>query len=186
MSTLPALLNTFLGIVAFKLASLESAKSNEFKRLTYWFIFGITCVISGLFLHVSVIPISKQIWSTSFALVTSGITCCMLALVSWLVDIQQFLVKFHWTRSMEWFGSNSLVMYIVPLFGAGTLMNIPVHYSGATSTSEENLFNCIYYYTLKIWFPSTELAALIYAIVFQCLFWPLAWFLHWRKIFIKL
>jgi predicted acyltransferase len=55
-------------------------------------------------------PIVKNIWTSSFALVTGGISAVLLGLFYWVVDILQWR---RWCVPFVWIGTNALTLYLL-------------------------------------------------------------------------
>jgi len=70
------------------------------------------------------IPINKQLWTTSFALLTAGLAAAGLALCIGLVD--RYPPR-SWSRPFEIFGRNAIAAYLI----SRLLANVPrVHIAG--------------------------------------------------------
>ncbi|XP_059489614.1 heparan-alpha-glucosaminide N-acetyltransferase [Neocloeon triangulifer] len=79
---LPSLLTVFLGVQAGAILLLYK-KSSE--RLVRWFLWGAVCLVSGFAISI-IIPINKNLWSTTFSLCTSGSAFLVLVLCYILID----------------------------------------------------------------------------------------------------
>lgn len=55
-------------------------------------------------------PIIKNIWTSSFSLVTGGINAVLLGLFYWVVDIRQWRL---WCVPFVWIGTNALTLYLL-------------------------------------------------------------------------
>ena len=178
LSSLSAVTNAFVGILAFKVA--RAAGKDAHKRLNYWFIMGSLMILAALAIDYAGLPIGKKLWTTSFALITSGIACIFLAIVSFIVDIHQF--KKYWSAPFLWIGSNPLIMYCVPTLVAIIMLKIPVPHNGKQS----NLYSAEFLTLFASWIKPLELASFLHGVVFELIFIPIAFLLYWKKIYIKL
>ncbi|EFC49782.1 hypothetical protein NAEGRDRAFT_78070 [Naegleria gruberi] len=90
LSSLSAVTNAFVGILAFKVA--RAAGKDAHKRLNYWFIMGSLMILAALAIDYAGLPIGKKLWTTSFALITSGIALleCTISL-DWFKSIDNVL-----------------------------------------------------------------------------------------------
>jgi predicted acyltransferase len=69
---------------------------------------GAVAVACGL-LWSLVLPLSKPLWTGSFALVTAGITAIVLAATYVVVDVRGLR---RWSVPFAWLGANALVIYV--------------------------------------------------------------------------
>jgi predicted acyltransferase len=70
------------------------------------------------------VPINKQLWTTSFAVFTSGLAATALASTIWLVEGRSQRL---WFRPLEILGSNAIAAYLI----SRLLANAPrVHVMG--------------------------------------------------------
>lgn len=175
VSNLSAVTNTFAGLLFYKVA--ERAKGDEYKRLAHWMLLGTALVLSGLFIHWLGFEINKSIWSTSFALVTAGLAGITLSIISFLVDTLQW--NKYWPAPFLWVGSNPLLLYIVPTVVVILMINIYV-------TSNRTLYSAAFQTLFASWVPDPRMASLLWSLFYEMCFIPGAWFLYWRKIYVKL
>lgn len=175
VSNLSAVTNTFIGLLFYKIA--ENAKGDEYKRLAHWLLFGTALVLAGLFIHWLGFEINKNIWSTSFALVTAGLAGITLSFISFFVDTLKW--NKYWPAPFLWVGSNPLLLYIVPTLVTILMINIRI-------TPGMTLYSAAYRTLFASWVPDKRMASLLWSIAFELCFIPGAWFLYWRKIYVKL
>jgi predicted acyltransferase len=106
LSTIPALANTLFGVLA---ASLLLAPRAAWQKLIILLSSGVFFIATGL-LWSHWFPLNKRVWTSSFALYTTGIAMVLLALLFWVIDGPP---KFR--RGLTpWlvFGTNALTAYI--------------------------------------------------------------------------
>src|SRR5574344_2080699 len=82
LSTIPAIAHVLIGFCVGKLLMETSDINGKIERL---FIIGTTLTFAGFLLSYGC-PISKKIWSPTFAIVTCGLASSFLALLIWLID----------------------------------------------------------------------------------------------------
>lgn len=166
VSTLCAVTNTLLGFYCAHLFSKETDLSGKIISV---FTLGCSLVIAGFLIHFF-IPYNKNIWSPSFALVTSGSCGMLLGMVMNIRDRLGHSGK--WSRIFLVFGVNPLMLYV-----SSDLIAIIL---GKTRISQ------IIYETCMTLIPWPSIAALAYALVFVALNFAIGYPLYQRKIYIKL
>lgn len=169
LSTFPALVNVFAGYFAGKYIQ-EKGKSYEgiAKLLMVGFLF-----IAAGFLWNYSFEINKKIWSSSYVLLTVGLSFSILALVVYYTD---FLKQTKGVYFFEVFGKNTLVIYLLSELILTVLWNIPIHQKIAYSWIYENIFKNAGDYFGAFLFSLTNM--------FFC--WFVGYVLDQKKIYIKI
>jgi predicted acyltransferase len=110
LSTLPATASSLLGVFAgmlIKNPSVEPAR--KVRLLLLW---GVAGIAAGLLWHLE-FPIIKKIWSSSFVLLTAGISSMLLAVFYLVIDIKNHR---GWCRPFVWIGTNAITIYLIAHF----------------------------------------------------------------------
>jgi predicted acyltransferase len=109
LTQIPALCLTVLGTCA---GDTLLSDSKENKKLTYLLLSAFTCMGLGLVwsLHF---PINKHLWSSSFILLTAGMSFLFLAVFYWVIDVLKYQ---KWTFFFKVIGMNSLTIYLAYRF----------------------------------------------------------------------
>lgn len=83
-------------------------KSRTIRLLMWCFVFGLLAgILTGFQIEDGPIPISKNMWSLSYVLITSAISLAVFTLTYLLIDVQQW-----WSGNpFRWAGMNSILMY---------------------------------------------------------------------------
>jgi predicted acyltransferase len=173
LSTLSASINVLTGAVFANLYLRNPEKFRPARQIGAGAAFMTIGLLASLFY-----PPIKQIWTGSFALFSSGVALALLGGFSLLVTNGLagkllFPVKVY--------GSNALLVFIISgiTFATFDKSFFPV---GAEIISFRmlglNLFNSF--------LPDIRLASLAFAFTFVCMLYPLLWFLHSRRWFLKL
>jgi predicted acyltransferase len=154
----PALCLTVLGAWAGEILSFGSHN----KKLAYLCGIGIIGVLIGL-AWGQVFPINKHLWSSSFILLTAGMSFLFLAGFYWVIDVKGYT---KWAFFFKVIGMNSLLVYYVYRF-------VDFNYTS------ELLFGGIYGLAPEAW-----------QLVFQALgatllVWLFLYVMYKNKIFIK-
>jgi predicted acyltransferase len=175
VSTIPALTTTLFGVLAGHW--LRAPRSGQVKTLGLLGA-GIALLAIG-FIMDRWLPINKNMWTSSFAVFTAGVSSVCLAIFFWVTD-----VKAHqrWARPFEIFGMNALAIYVLSVLGARLLYLFGwCEEGGAYLELREYLFQILF----EPWAP-TILASLMYAIVYVLLMYLVAWTMWKKRVFIKL
>jgi predicted acyltransferase len=110
LSTLPAIASSLFGVFAgllLKNAGVEPAR--KVRLLVLW---GAAGVVAGLLWQFE-FPIIKKIWSSSFVLLTAGLSSLLLALFYHVIDIKQHR---KWCQPFVWIGMNAITIYLIAHF----------------------------------------------------------------------
>jgi predicted acyltransferase len=105
LSTVPAIATALCGVFAGHWLKERGAAH---RALWLW-----TAGAAGSLVALAwarVLPINKNLWTSSFALFTAGLAAQMLALCYWLVDVRGWRA---WSRPLVAFGRNPLAAYFL-------------------------------------------------------------------------
>lgn len=117
---LPAITSVLFGVLAGQLLRGEWRPR---QRLLGLLGSGIVLIVAGELL-ATLVPINKQLWTTSFAIFMSGLAATALACTIWLVDGRPLRL---WSRPLEIIGMNAIAAYLISRLVA----NLPrVHVMG--------------------------------------------------------
>lgn len=85
---------------------------------------GLVCIIIALIWSIS-FPIIFKLWSSSFAMLTIGVSSVLLGLFYWIIDVKGYQ---KWAFPFIVVGLNSITIYLASgLFDFGSVVNIFVH-----------------------------------------------------------
>ncbi|MDR1624119.1 MAG: heparan-alpha-glucosaminide N-acetyltransferase domain-containing protein [Tannerellaceae bacterium] len=166
LSATGSVAHVLIGFFAGKLI-LDGKGDNE-KIIRNLFILGTVLVFAGLLLSYGC-PVNKKVWSSTFVLTTCGFGSLLLALLSWIVDING---KKSGAMFFESFGINPLYLYV-----QAALLSTLAASAGFTS-----------------WMYGSVLAPVLgnyggsagWAVFFVVLNWLPGYFLYKKQIYIKL
>lgn len=105
LSFIPSMGTMIFGILAGELIRGSGSQSDKFKKLVLW---GISCVVLGYLLHLTLCPSVKRIWTPSWTVFSAGWTFLMLSAFYWICDVRGYR---KWTLPLVVFGMNSIFMY---------------------------------------------------------------------------
>ena len=170
LSSFPAVATGLLGMMAGFILISKAELKDKLLRL---FLLAATLLVCGDIAQYFM-PLNKSIWSSSFVLMTGGISCLLLACFVYWVDIKGQDSKFKFARV---FGVNAIFAYTL----AGLFYTV--------------------FYSKKLWGISLsttfvqqaitigvapKLASLLYALFYVFIIWIPTYQLFKRKIYIKL
>lgn len=160
LTTFPAICLTILG--AFGGEILKKDSLSQHQKLKQILLTSLICIVIALVwsLHF---PIFKRLWTSSFILLTSGMSFLFLGMFYWIIDILKFQ---KWSFFFVIIGMNSLTIYLIYRF-------VNFRYTSRL------LFEGLYKPLGETWQPVMEsLGAL-------ALVWLFLYFLYRKKIFFK-
>jgi len=158
ISTLPAICTALIGALAGHW--LRSNRSQN-RKTTGLALMGLMSLVAGYGWGVY-FPIIKNIWTSSFVLVSAGYSLLLLALLYWVIDVKKYK---KWAFFFIIIGLNAITIYVVQW-----VVNFDV-IAGYLVQGLAELAG------------SAEL--LILALGAIMLKWLLLWFLYRQKIFLK-
>ncbi|HNR66827.1 MAG TPA: DUF5009 domain-containing protein [bacterium] len=176
LSTLPSISTALSGVLAGHwLRSVRSAQ----QKVVGLLLGGAVCFGLGYLVNLD-FPINKNLWSSSFVLVTSGLAAVGLGILYWVVDLRGWR---KWSWPFLVFGMNAITVYILSSFFAKMMVyNWRVTQPDGTSIALKTWL----YQTLFASWASPMNASLFYALSYV-FFWFLVMVLFYRKrMFVKI
>jgi len=170
LSTLPAIATGVTGMLA---GHLIISKMEQERKLVYLFTLSFFAFVAGFFWGY-IFPLNKNIWTSSFVMVTSGLAGMTLAASIFVVDI---LGRTRFTKPGIIFGSNAIAVYVL-----ADVWRLPF-YSWEISGDSLNVHWMNMFEHLG-W--SMKFGSFTYAMLFIGFNFIPAWILYKKKIFIKL
>jgi predicted acyltransferase len=163
LGTLPAIANVIAGFWVGRYIQLKGKTMGMLVRLIL-----TGCTLTALAFGWNIwFPINKNLWSSSFVLLTAGLDCIILAVIMYVTD---FLRRDRRAYFFEVFGKNALFIYLL-----SEVMAILMR--GA------HVYKPIYDHIFK--FAGMYLGSLLFAICFMLACWLAGWYLDKRKIYIR-
>jgi predicted acyltransferase len=107
LSTLPAVASCLLGVFAGML--LRDSRVPNPRKALWLFAVGIAAVILGNFWGLQ-FPIIKKLWTSSYVLVAGGWSAMLLATFYWIIDVKGLS---KWAMPFVWIGMNPITIYLL-------------------------------------------------------------------------
>ncbi|MES2704412.1 MAG: DUF5009 domain-containing protein [Bacteroidota bacterium] len=158
VSTIPAICTGMLGIYAGSI--LKSTRSPETKTL--WLAgIGAALIAAALLWHIN-FPINKNLWTSSFVLLTGGLSMVLLSLFYYIIDVLGYS---KWAFFFKVIGVNSIMIYVSSRF---------INWDHATNA----FFR---------WVPQVaELyGPVLWALGFLAVKWAFLYFMYRKKVFLR-
>lgn len=172
LSTFPALAHVLIGFCVGKMIMGIKSLDEKIERM---FIVGALLMLAGGLLAY-LCPISKKLWTPTFAMATCGISCTLLALLTWLIDKRKHQDRI--TGFFHVFGVNPLALYVLSDLILIPYCMLPV-FGG--KTFQQVLYNDVFAAVLP---PAW--ASLMWALVCVLTCWLVGLWLFKKNIYIKL
>lgn len=166
LSTFPAVATSLLGIFAGLL--LRRTDRTPMQKLAWLAAAGVAALAVGWLWHLQ-FPVVKKIWTSSFVLVAGGWSLLLLAGFYWVVDIRLWR---GWCRPFIWIGMNAITLYVASNL-LGGFRRVAQRLVGGD---------------VKAFLDGSAAAGagdVLIALTGFGLVLCLAWFLHARKIFLR-
>lgn len=174
LSTIPAIASLLIGLVAGEWLRMEHSRSRKALMLAG---VGLILVMIGWSLN-PLLPINKKIWTTTFALFSSGVSLLIFSLLYAALDIKHWR---WWTFPALVFGTNSILAFALSNVITTLTDRIQVH---VQSGSALTLHQWLYSYCFADWLAPVH-ASLAYAIVIVLFNLALLYPLYRRRIFLR-
>ncbi|MEM9821787.1 MAG: DUF5009 domain-containing protein [Bacteroidota bacterium] len=169
LSTLPAAVNVIGGYFT---GSYLLRDKITYEHLAKLLMLGSVLMALAYCWHLS-FPINKKIWTSSYVLLTIGISMIVLTLIIYLMEFKTKPLSFYF---FDIFGKNSLVIYLFSIFLAILLLVF-------RTPHQQNFYSWIYVNGFKWIGPYYGAFAFAFSFMLAC--WLFGWFLYRRKIFIR-
>ena len=175
LSTLPAIVTALAGI--FTGEWLRSPRSQS-DKLIGLFVWGSIAAGAGGFFGYF-FPVNKNLWTSSYVVLTSGLALILLAVIYYVVDIHGRDV---WAGPFVVFGTNAIAVFVSSSLAAKILYKIRwTGVDGVTIT----LKTWFYDHFFASWIPDNA-ASLAWATLHVIFWWAIMNLLYQKKIFIKI
>jgi predicted acyltransferase len=174
VSTLPAIATTLFGLLAGLLLRSEAPLEKKVARLILW---GWAGALAGL-LWNTVLPINKNLWTSSYAVFMSGLAAACLGVCIFAVDLKGWR---SWSRPFEWLGTNALFLFVAS--DLVTIFLIWIKVTGADG-QRRSLYGTLYRSVFDH-FADPRAGSFLFALAY-CAFWiAVASLLYRKRVFVK-
>jgi len=161
-------------------------KGKSFEMLANLMIAGVVLVMAG-YCWDMVFPVNKKIWTSSYAVYTSGLAIITLSVFIYLLEFRQ--AKGTWSKFFDVFGKNPLFIFVLSGFLPRLLALIRINDHLDPKTGKPVYlppFGWFYEHVCKNVFTSDlRVGSLLYALIMIAFYWLIVYILDKRKIYIK-
>ncbi len=190
MSTIPAIVQVIFGYLVgdyilqkSKLpehlpANPEKSELSSFglyPMLTGLFVAGVALLVTG-FCWDMVFPINKKIWTSSYTIYTTGLAIITIATMIYMIEIKK--IRGGLARFFDVFGKNALFVFALSAF-------LPKGLALIKLGDGVNPWNWLYKKVLIHIPGAKENGSLAYAICVITFMWLICWWMHKKKIYVK-
>jgi predicted acyltransferase len=174
LATFPACVNVIAGTL-FGLLYISQHKYLNWKIMM---VSAAVLMLSSTFLHYSdLVPIIKKIWTSSFALFSTGFSIFLLAIIS-------IIIKFRYTSQLFFpvkvFGANALSVFIIVLI-LQPLMDIPTFDSNGEILS----FRTKGFQVISLLISNPQYASFLYTLIFLILLYAVLYLCYKKNWYLK-
>jgi len=169
MSTIPALFNVIAGYAVGQFLQKNGKSINGILKLI---IAGIVFVLIATFWN-EFMPVNKKLWTSSFALLTVGLDCLLIALIVYLIDFMGLTKGTHFFLVT---GKNPLLIYLLSELGVTVMFLITI--------GNESLFRWLYSHFFV--YAGDYLGAFLFSVWWMLTCWFVGFLLDRKKIYIKI
>ena len=180
LSTVPAIATALLGLLA---GAWLRSKVEPTRKAIGFVAGGLLLFVLGLLWGEAapkwlLFPVNKNLWSSSFVLLTAGLGTALFGLTWWLVDVRAWR---GWTGPFVTYGKNAIAVYVGSELLSGAWGTIAWASAGGTARSlQERLHLALF----ASWLPPVT-AAFAFALANVLLWYGVAWWMDRRGIYLK-
>jgi predicted acyltransferase len=174
LSTLPAIVSSLFGIFTGEWLLSERDAGTKTRDM---FLAGVVLIPAGLAWGL-VFPISKNLWTSSYVVFTTGTALLLLGLMYWAIDVRRW--RGAWQKPLVVYGRNAIAVFV--LSGLLTKTMGRIHIGGADGSS---LYGWIYQHLFRSWAGDYN-GSLAFAVSYVVFWWAMMWLLHKRRLYIKI
>lgn len=163
LSTIPAIANALLGMLTGELLRIRSAKPGRYARLAIMAGSGTALILLALLWNLD-FPINKNLWTSSFVLLTSGLSLLLLSFFYLVTDIWRLR---SWAFVFVVIGLNPITIYMA--------QNGIIHFRATAN----------YFFSGIIGYAPESFQPFWSALTYFVVSWLFLYFLYKRRWFLK-
>jgi len=174
LSTFPALATTLIGTLC---GDWLRRSQRSALKITGFLVSGMGLVVIGQALH-AYFPINKQLWTSTYVLLTAGVAFIVMAICYGFIDRLGFK---KWALPFLVFGGNAITVFIGSSLLARIMLSIEIPFNGSTQPLKALLYERI----LSPGFGD-YLGSLLFPVILLFIWFLLMFPLYRRNIHIKI
>ena len=176
LSTIPAIATCLSGVLTGYWIQAKKSGSAMLRPLA---IVGLVSFSAGLFWN-HWFPINKNLWTSSFVLMSSGFALMLFALLHWILDTRGW--RGRWTVPFLVFGMNAIAGFLADALVYGPAYSFHAHLPNGKNVMWLEWAD---YHLLRLGMNPYN-TSLLYSLLAVAFGWLLLWPLYRKKIFVKL
>lgn len=173
LSTIPAVATTLLGALAG-----EWLRAAGLRHKLAGLVAGGLLLLAAGALWQRVLPLNKNLWTSSYALFMSGLAALFLALCLEVIDRRGWK---DWARPFEWLGRNPIAAFVASTLVTILMLAVKLPNPGGKPRS---LYAAIYR-TAFDRFTDPRLGSLLFALAYLALWLAIFGLLYRKRVFLK-
>jgi predicted acyltransferase len=174
LSSVPAAATTLVGVVTGLWLRSSAAMGRKVLGLARA---GLVLFVAGQLWHVW-FPINKQLWTSSYVLLTAGAALITLAACVQLIEVRGVRA---WSRPFVILGRNAIALFVLSGLVGKLLIILKVPQPDGQGAS----LQWVIYERGFAWMAAPKNASLIYSLVFLVLIYSVCYLLYRRQIFLR-
>jgi len=171
LSTVPSIVTGITGILA---GYIVLSKMTAERKIIWMMVMGTISLAAGYLWGLD-FPINKNIWTSSYVLVSSGMAFLLLGTLYWFVDVLGYK---KWTPFFVAFGSNAITAYVIHGIFADIM--------GIIMVTDDKNFRQFTYEGLTHLGLGMEAASFLWAILYVLLCFVPIWIMYKKHIIVKI
>ena len=173
VSMIPGISSVLFGVLVGKFIMERKDHQSVVRMLG---IAAVAGIVVGLVWNL-VVPLSKILWTASFAVYTAGWSCAVLLFFYWLIEVKG---KNRWAFPFVVFGMNAITLYVATgLFVRWVMLPWKVRFDGSFTSLTG------YFYKSFAAVAGPTIGSLMYSTLIIGIGWLLCYWMYKRKIFLK-
>jgi predicted acyltransferase len=176
LSTIPAIGTTLIGVLTGHWLRSQASPRTKALRMAGLGLLGLA---AGL-VWDRWFPINKNLWTSSFVLLTGGFALMFLAALYWAIEIKNW--RGVWTMPFLVFGMNAIAGFVADSFVYGPGYTFTVKGPSGTALAWHEAAQA----KIMAWGLNAPNASLVYSVAAVLFCWILLWLLWRKRIFIKI
>jgi predicted acyltransferase len=175
LSTLPAIATMLFGVLT---GHLLNFKEKHISKTSWMLVIGGVLIILGLLMD-HWLPINKNLWTSSYAVFTSGVALTVFACCYWVIDVKKYQ---KWSKPLQIYGLNALTVFVM----SGVVGRLTKFIKVTDLSGQAITLKSYYYNNLFLPLGDPMLTSLLHAIAFMLLMYLVAYILYRIKLIIKI
>lgn len=173
VSMIPGVSSVLFGVLVGRFIMRRKSDQSVVRMLAIAAVGGI---VVGLVWSL-VVPLSKILWTASFAVYTAGCSCALLLFFYWVIEVKG---KSRWAFPLVVFGMNAITLYVATgLFVRWVMVSWKVNFDGSSISLTG------YFYKSFAAIAGPTAGSLMYSTLIIVIGWLLCYWMYKRKIFLK-